>query len=333
MHHAPVNPPATQEENLLVALYQNLVRSRELEEQLTKLPGFHAGVGEEAVVVGTFFGLRDGEYCAPHYRGALMAAYMRGADLRRLIAGVLGKATSYSRGRVRGDICLPFQFRTLGMFSGVLGNPMNIATGMALAAKRRADGSAVVTSFGEGTSNIGAFHEALNLAACLTLPIVYVCQNNGYAMSTRTEYAIKGASVADRAAGYGMPGVRVDGNDVVAVFKAVQAALDRARAGQGPTLIDAHTYRLSGHYTGDTNFYQPAEEREAWMARDPVARLRADLLAQGVLSAERLDEMRSAAQAEVAAAIAAAQADPEAHLEALGPDDLYCPSHDARATA
>ncbi|PWJ84578.1 pyruvate dehydrogenase E1 component alpha subunit [Pseudaminobacter salicylatoxidans] len=321
------------DENLKVALYQNLVKSRELEEQLTELPGFHAGVGEEAVVVGSFFGLAEDEYCAPHYRGALMAAHMRGADLHRLIAGVLGKATSYNRGRVRGDICLPFQFRTLGMFSGVLGNPMNIATGMALAAKQRRDGKAVVTSFGEGTSNIGGFHEALNMAACLSLPIVYVCQNNGYAMSTRTEYAIKAASVADRAGGYGVPGVQVDGNDVLAVFEAVQSALQRARAGQGPTLIDARTYRLSGHYTGDTNFYQPAEEREQWIARDPVQRLRADLAAQGILDEVRLNEIRAAAHAEVAAAIAAAQADPEADLSALGTSDLYSPSQVEEAAA
>lgn len=321
------------DENLKVALYQNLVKARELEEQMTKLAGFHAGVGEEAVVVGAFFGLKEGEYCAPHYRGALTAAHMRGADLHRLIASVLGKATSYTRGRVRGDICLPFQFRTLGMFSGVLGNPMNIATGMALASKQRGDGTAVVTSFGEGTSNIGGFHEALNLAACLSLPIVYVCQNNGYAMSTRSEYSIKTGSVADRAQGYGIPGTEVDGNDVVAVFEAVQTALERARAGHGPTLIDARTYRLSGHYTGDNNHYQPADEREAWIARDPVARLRADLAASGILDEARMDEIRGAAHAEVAAAIAAAQADPEADLSALGPDDLYCPDDAERASA
>lgn len=317
--------------NLLVALYQTLVKSRALEEQLSKLPSFHAGVGEEAVVVGAFFGLKEQEYCAPHYRGAIMVAHMRGADLRRLVAGILGKATSYSRGRVRGDICLPFRHRTLGMFSGVLGNPLNIATGMALAARQEGSGRAVVTSFGEGTSNLGAFHESVNLAACLSLPVVYVCQNNGYAMSTRTEYAIKAASVADRAAGYGIPGLQVDGNDVVAVFAAVQSALDRARSGGGPTLIDARTYRISGHYTGDANAYQPAGERAAWLARDPVDRLRARLLAQGLMDETRLDEIRQAAGEEVAAAIASAQSDPEPGPEALGPDDLYCETPEAQA--
>ncbi len=312
------------DDNLLASLYENLVKSRAIEEQLSKLPAFHASIGEEAVVVGSFFGLRDDEYCAPHYRGAIMVAHMRGAELRRLMAGILGKATSYSRGRVRGDICLPFRHRTLGMFSGVLGNPLNIATGMALAARQEGRGRAVVTSFGEGTSNIGAFHESVNLAACLSLPVVYVCQNNGYAMSTRTEYAFKGASVADRAAGYGIPGAEVDGNDVVAVFTAVQAALDRARAGHGPTLIDARTYRISGHYTGDSNSYQPPAEREAWLARDPVARLRARLLAQGVMGEARLNDIRDDAAAEVAAALAAAQADPDAGLEALGAGDIYC---------
>ena len=224
-----------------------MAKGREIERLMTKLPGFHPGVGEEAVVVGSFFGLGDDDYIAPHYRGALLAAHMRGADIRRLVAGVLGKATSYSRGRVRGDICLPLKFNTLGMFSGVLGNPMNIATGIGLSAKMKGKQGVVVTSFGEGTSNLGAFHESINLAACLSLPVVYVCHNNGYAMSTRTEYAIKGASVANRALGYGIPGVQVDGNDVVAVHQAVQTAVARARAGEGPTLIDALTYRISGH--------------------------------------------------------------------------------------
>lgn len=314
----------TADHNLLVALYQLMVKGRELEELLTSLPGYHAGVGEEAVVVGSFFGLQEHEYCAPHYRGALLAAHMRGADLHRLIAGVLGKATSYSRGRVRGDICLPLKFKTLGMFSGVLGNPLGIATGMALSARQSTRKGTVVTTFGEGTSNLGIFHESVNLAACLSLPIVFVCQNNGYAMSTRTDYSIKAKSVADRAAGYGIPGIQVDGNDVVAVYEAVQTARDRARAGNGPTLIDAQTYRLSGHYTGDNNHYQPREEREFWVQRDPVARLQAQLLTLGILSDRRLAEIQQAAKEEIAAALAQATADPDASLEALGPDEIFC---------
>jgi TPP-dependent pyruvate/acetoin dehydrogenase alpha subunit len=310
--------------NLLVSLYQLLITGREMEEQLTKLPGYHAGLGEEAVVVGSFFGLHDQEYCAPHYRGALLAAHMRGADLHRLIASVLGKVTSYSRGRVRGDICLPLRFRTLGMFSGVLGNPLGIATGMALASKQSGQRGAVVTTFGDGTSNLGVFHESVNLAACLELPIVYVCQNNGYAMATRTEYAIKARSVADRAIGYGIPGAEVDGNDVVAVYEAVQTALDRARGGGGPTLIDARTYRISGHFTGDDNRYQPEVERDSWLKRDPVERLRARLLAQGVLDEDRLEDIRRQVSIEIAAAIEQAKSDPEPGLDVLGAGDAFC---------
>lgn len=314
----------TPDANLLTSLFHLLAKGRVLESLLGKLPGFHPGVGEEGVVVGSFFGLGDSDYIAPHYRGALLAAHIRGADLRRLIAGVLGKVTSYSRGRVRGDICLPLEFRTLGMFSGVLGNPLNISTGIALTASLDGKGSVVVTSFGEGTSNLGTFHESLNLAACLALPIVYVCQNNGYAMSTRTGYALKCASVADRAAGYGMPGVRVEGNDVVAMHQAVQAAVARARAGQGPTLIDAVTYRISGHYSADPNDYQPKDERAAWLAKDPLLQLKALLKEQGILTEAQLTDIEKAAEAEIAAAIAEAQGDPDPGLDVLGPDDLYC---------
>lgn len=315
----------TPDANLLTSLYHLVAKGRVLESLLGKLPGFHPGVGEEGVVVGAFFGLKDSDYIAPHYRGALLAAHMRGADLRRLIAGVLGKVTSYSRGRVRGDICLPLQFNTLGMFSGVLGNPLNISTGIALAASLDEKQGVVVTSFGEGTSNLGAFHESLNLASCLALPIVYICQNNGYAMSTRTEYALKCASVADRAQGYGMPGVRVEGNDVVAMHQAVQEAVARARAGEGPTLIDAVTYRISGHYSADPNDYQPKEERAVWLKKDPLLLLKAQLQAQGVMTDAQLAQIEKAAEAEITEAIAQAQADPDPGLEVLGPDDLYSP--------
>lgn len=314
----------TPDANMLISLYHLVAKGRVLESLLGKLPGFHPGVGEEGVVVGSFFGLKDSDYIAPHYRGALLAAHMRGADLRRLIAGVLGKVTSYSRGRVRGDICLPLEFNTLGMFSGVLGNPLNISTGIALTAALDGKGSVVVTSFGEGTSNLGAFHESLNLAACLSLPIVYVCQNNGYAMSTRTDYALKCAAVADRALGYGMPGVRVEGNDVVAMHQAVQAAVAKARAGGGPTLIDAVTYRISGHYSADPNDYQPKDEREAWLRKDPLLQLKTRLREQGVMTDAELDEIEKAAAAEITEAITQAQADPDPDLEVLGPDDLYC---------
>ncbi|MDR6758782.1 TPP-dependent pyruvate/acetoin dehydrogenase alpha subunit [Mycoplana sp. BE70] len=312
------------EDNTLISLYYLVAKGRELERQMTKLPGFHPGVGEEAVVVGSFFGLSDDDYIAPHYRGALLAAHMRGAEIRRLVAGVLGKATSYSRGRVRGDICLPLKFNTLGMFSGVLGNPMSIATGIGLSTKMKGNKGVVVTSFGEGTSNLGAFHESINLAACLALPVVYVCHNNGYAMSTRTEYAIKGASVANRALGYGIPGVQVDGNDVVAVHQAVQMAVARARAGEGPTLIDALTYRISGHYSADANSYQPAEEREAWLKKDPLDRIKARLLSRGALNEIQIAEIERSVVEEISAAIAEAQNDPDPDLDVLGPDDLYC---------
>lgn len=309
----------------LTSLYRWLTLGRQLEKTMTKLPGYHPGVGEEAVIVGSFFGLREDDYIAPHYRGALLAAHMRGADLRRLIAGVFGKATAYNRGRYRGDICMPLQFNTLGMFSGVLGASLNLATGIALTAKTRARGGVVVTTFGEGTSNLGAFHESINLAASLSLPIVYVCQNNRYAMSTPAQQAMRCRSVADRAVGYGIPGLQVDGNDVLAVHQAVQTSVSRARAGDGPSLIDAQTYRISGHYSADPAAYQVAAEREAWQQRDPLAQFRNQLLGRGLITEAAAITMDETAAADVNSALAQAEADPAPGPEALGLADLFAP--------
>jgi TPP-dependent pyruvate/acetoin dehydrogenase alpha subunit len=308
----------------MISLYKLVVRGRELEQQLTKLPGYHPAVGEEAVIVGSFFGLGKADYCVPHYRGALLAAHIRGADLRRLVAGIFGKATSYSRGRVRGDVCLPWEFGTLGLFSGVLGNSLNIAAGLALSEKVKQGKGAVVASFGEGSSNLGAFHESVNMAACLSLPIVYVCQNNQFAMSTRSDYSLKCNSVADRAPGYGIPGQRIDGNDVLAVHAAVQAALVRARAGDGPTLIEALTYRISGHFSADDNAYQPAAERETWLKKDPLDRIRETIRAQGLQSVDEQTAFEQDARAEIAAAIEQAQNDPDPDLDVLGAGDAFC---------
>ena len=316
----------------LTSLYRWLVLGRQLEKTMTKLPGYHPGVGEEAVIVGSFFGLREDDYIAPHYRGALVAAHMRGADLRRLIAGVLGKVTAYNRGRFRGDIYMPLQFNTLGMFSGVLGATLSIATGIALTAKVRARGDIVVTTFGEGTSNLGAFHESINLAASLSLPIVYVCQNNRYAMSTPAQQAMKCRSVADRAAGYGIPGLQVDGNDVLAVHQAVQTSVSRARAGGGPSLIDAQTYRISGHYSADPAVYQAAAEREAWQQRDPLALFRNRLLSGGLLNESSASAMDEAAATEVNSALAQAEADPPPGAEVLGLSDVFAPDNAEVAT-
>lgn len=308
----------------LLDLYRGMVLTRAVDRAIAREDGhWHGCEGEEAVVAGTYLALRRGDVVAPHYRGSLIAAHAQGADLRRLIAGVFGKATSYSRGRYRTDVCGPPEFNVIGLYSGALGPPLSYAAGAALAAKLDGRDDIALGVFGDGTSSRGDCHEAMNLAGALKLPIVFVCQNNQIAISTPSRDGVSAPAIADRGAGYGMPGLRVDGNDVVAVHDAVQAAAARARAGKGPSLIEALTYRARGHFVSDMADPRPAEEVAAWRARDPVALFYRRLVDEGVIDAAGLDEIDGAVGDEVAAALAAALADPPAEADALGAATVY----------
>jgi acetoin:2,6-dichlorophenolindophenol oxidoreductase subunit alpha len=310
----------------LLEIHRLLLMARRLEESFGGMHSYHPALGEEAIVVGSFFGLQDNDYIAPHYRGALTAAYIRGADLRRLIAGVHGKATAYNGGRFRGDICMPIEFNVIGMFSGILGSSVGLAVGAALSLKLRGSSNVAIATFGEGTSNLGGIHEAINLAASLVLPIVFVCQNNQYAMSMNSREAMKCKSVADRALGYGIPGAQVDGNDVLSVHAEVQAAVQRARSGAGPTLIEALTYRVGGHRSGERVLYQDAEERQRWQGRDPLLRLQDGLKERGLLDEPAIEDANIRVSTELKEAISLAEADPEPPNIVGGPEDVFAPS-------
>jgi TPP-dependent pyruvate/acetoin dehydrogenase alpha subunit len=197
---------------------------------------------------------------------------MRGADAAAIAASVFGTAESASGGNWRGDICPTPGNRMIGMFSGSLGTTVAYATGAALHLSRLEQGSVAVCAFGDGTANAGIVSESLNLASMLSLPIVYICQDNQYATSLPASRAIAGGSVTARAAGFGIHGVDVDGNDLNAVLGARDAAVERARNGGGPTLLHALTYRMGGHYMNDPESYRPAEEVAAWRQRDPLVR-------------------------------------------------------------
>ena len=312
----------------LLSAYRYMVMGRMVEEAITKIKGnYHPAIGEEAVIVGTFYNLRKDDVIVPHYRGALIAYMMRGASLRRLFAGILGKETSYTRGRYRGDIWGPLELNIIGMYAGALGPTLSLATGAALAAKLKKTDSVAVVSFGDGTSNRGDFHEAINLASVLKLPIVYVCQNNQFAVSTPACKALGCHSVADRAIGYGIPGVNVDGNDVAAVHEAVKEAANMARKGSGPTLIQALTYRVGGHMVADPAVYRPAEEAEEWRKKDPIARLQKELINIGVLAEREIEGMRKNMEEEISAAVKQAEGDPLPGEQVLGLDDVFAPAN------
>jgi pyruvate dehydrogenase E1 component alpha subunit len=201
--------------------------------------------------------------------------------------------------------------------TGIVGSSMPIANGLALAAQMRDDKRVTVAYFGDGASNIGAFHESLNLASIWKLPVVFVCQNNGYGEHTRYAAATAVAHVADRAVAYQMPGVTVDGNDPLAVYAAAKSAIARARAGDGPTLIEATTFRFNGHVLGDTDAYMDKGEKAAAMAQDPVPRYRAWLIQNQVTDEPTLSALESAISRELDAAVEFALSSPVPELREL----------------
>jgi len=194
--------------------------------------------------------------------------------------------------------------------TGIVGSSMPIANGLALAAQIRGEKRVAVAYFGDGASNIGAFHEALNMAALWKLPVLFVCQNNGYGEHTRNDLATAAAKISDRAFGYQMPGVTVDGNDPLAVYEAAKTAVERARAGAGPTLIEARTFRFFGHVFGDADAYMGKGEKEAAMARDPVPAFRAWLIANAHASEAQLAALETGIERKIDEAVQFALSSP-----------------------
>jgi TPP-dependent pyruvate/acetoin dehydrogenase alpha subunit len=276
----------------------------------------HPAIGQEATAVGACGALRRGDYVTSTHRGHghFLA---RGADPRRIMAELFGKATGYSRGRGGSQLMADFSLGFLGA-NGITGGSIPIATGAGLSARLRGTGRVALCFFGDGASNQGTFHESLNMAGLWKLPVVYLCENNGYAMSTAVRDAVPVPHIADRAAGYGIPGVAVDGNDLLAVRAAVAAACTRARALEGPTLIECKTYRLSGHSRGDPRKYRTPEEEQAWWARDPILRFRDWLRGRGWLSRADDARLRREVKQQVADAVRYARTSPDPDPATVG---------------
>jgi acetoin:2,6-dichlorophenolindophenol oxidoreductase subunit alpha len=276
--------------------------------------------GEEATVVGSFIDLEPADAVAPHYRDPFVVYLMRGAEMWRLASQVLGKVAGYNKGR-SVPFNGPVELNVVPWVAGDLGTTLGTATGAALAFQQEGSQRVCVCSFGDGTANRGDVHEALNLAACWRLPIVYVCQNNGWAISQPVGTYMAG-SIASRAAGYGMPGACVDGNDVDAVRQAVAEAVARARTGEGPSLIEARTWRWRGHWAGDPQEYRTAEVEPADV-EDPLDLYGHRLLSSGLAALEALERIHAEVEAEVRAAIERAAAAPDPTAQDLGLEDVY----------
>ena len=271
-----------------VAIYRRMLVIRKFEERAAQcfaageIPGFiHLCIGQEASAVGVCAPLRPEDLVASNHRGH-GHCLAKGADPGLLMAELFGRLTGYCRGKGGSMHLCHVPLGILGT-NGVVGAGIPIAVGTALASRLRGTGQVTVAFFGDGAANTGAAHEALNLASVWGLPVLFVCENNMYAEFTPQATHSKVASIAARAPAYGLPGVVVDGNDVLAVRAAALEAIERARRGDGPTLLETLTYRLRGHHEGDPMTYRTKEELEQWRARAPIALFRAWLLGQGHL--------------------------------------------------
>jgi pyruvate dehydrogenase E1 component alpha subunit len=302
-----------------VQIYRWMAISRELGAAIAALNGhWFSAEGEEAALVGAFCDLRSDDIMAPHYRDPFVVYLMRGAEMWRLVAQALGKGSGYNKGR-SVPFTGPVDHRIVPWVAGDLGTSIGVATGAALAIQQEGSTRVCVCSFGDGTANRGDFHESINLAAIWRLPIVYVCQNNGWAISQRARTYLP-APVAARGAGYGIPGVAVDGLDVEAVRQVVGAAVARARAGEGPTLIEARTRRVGGHNVADKATYRRPEENQG---DDPLDLYAIRLHECGEATAATLQVIRNEAAREVAAAVERARTASAAGDSELGLEEVY----------
>jgi len=270
--------------------------------------GVYTSRGQEAITVGTAIQLVDGDVVTPTHRD-FAAHVIRGLPLKDIFCNWLGRVGAPTRGRDGGPHLGDIRRGIIAPVSPV-GAWCAVACGAAMALKRAGKGNIALTFFGEGTSARGDIHEAMNLAAVMKLPVVFVCNNNAWAYSTpvEKEYAVK--SLAVRGPAYGMPGVSVDGNDVLAVYAAAQKAMARARVGKGPSLIECRTFRMTGHSAHDNAEYVPEKLKRQWEKKDPIDRFQKLLLTRRVMTRERVAALDTAIQRELDEAIAQAEASP-----------------------
>jgi len=292
----------------LVEMFRKMAEIRFFEEKVFELyaqnlvPGtIHLYLGEEAVAVGVCSALNEKDYIISTHRGH-GHCIAKGADLNRTMAEILGKRTGYCKGKGGSMHIADFNIGMLGA-TAVVGAGLPIAVGAALSAKLRKTSQIVACFFGDGASNQGTFHEAINMAATWRLPVIFVCENNLYAMGTRQSQVMSIENISDRAAAYGIPGTTADGNDVLAVYETTKKAVEHARNGNGPTLIECKTYRLKGHSRVDPAKYRPKQEVEEWLAKDPIKRLKTQLLETETLTEAEIQKIEQEAQTKIEEAV------------------------------
>jgi len=314
--------------DLLLEMYRRMLRIRYFEEDVITMVergeivgAAHSYIGEEAVAVGACLALKDDDYITGNHRshGHPIA---KGGNVKGAMAEILGKSTGYCKGKGGSMHLADFSIGILGE-SGILGSALPTACGAALASKLRGDGRVTIPFFGDGSTNEGSFHETMNLASVWTLPMVFVCENNQYAVTTNFRETVAVENIADRASAYNMPGILVDGQDVVAMNEAVAQAVGRARAGLGPSLVEGRTYRYRDHSEGLNRIvrpYRPEEEVEYWKGRDPLVIHKNKLLEQQIATIQELEDIENETRSLIAEAVEFARESPYPEPEALTQD-------------
>ena len=296
-------------------MYKTMVTIRRFEEQSKreadagKLRGMHSSIGQEAVPTGVCAHLRDDDYVLGTHRSH-HHCIAKGLDLKQMMAELLGKSTGTNKGKGGTMHIADINKGMLGA-NGIVGSNIPVATGVGLSAKVRGTDQVSVVFFGDGASNQGTLHEAMNLAGIWKLPVLFICENNRYAEATPFEYSVAGESIAARAEGYGMPAIVADGQSVLEMYEIAGEAVKRARAGEGPTFIEAQTYRYHGHFGADDPLaYRTQEEEDYYEARDCIATMAAYLIENDLATQEDLDAVDQQALSDVEEAIKFANESP-----------------------
>ena len=311
---------------LLGQFYRTMLTIRSFEKKVEEkflageIPGFvHLYIGEEAIATGVMANLTKEDHIQSTHRGH-GHTIAKGADLKRMMAEIFGKREGCCKGKGGSMHIADFSVGMLGA-NGVVGGGFNLATGAALASKMQGKDTVAVVFFGDGASNRGTFHEAANMAAVWKLPVVFVCENNQYASTTPYRTTTSVEDIAVRAAGYGMPGVIVDGNDVFAVYEESQKLIERARRGEGPSLLECKTYRVKGHFVGDPERYRTKDEvQKVCESNDPIDRFECTVLDGKLFSREELDAIKASAGKEVEEALELARNAEEPEVSELFAD-------------
>ncbi|BDF79095.1 thiamine pyrophosphate-dependent dehydrogenase E1 component subunit alpha [Pyramidobacter piscolens] len=328
IHKEPTVPVGKYSKKLLTELYGKMVTIRLFEQTVEshflagEIPGFvHLYIGEEAIAAGIMANLTNRDYIESTHRGH-GHTIAKGADLKRMMAEIFGKATGYCKGKGGSMHIADFSIGMLGA-NGIVGGGYTLAVGAGLATKLSGEDKVSVVFFGDGASNRGTFHEALNMAAIWQLPVLFVCEMNQWASTTPYRTTTSVENIADRCQGYSIPGYVVDGNDVLAVYEAAKDIVADIRAGKGPALLECKTYRIKGHFVGDPEKYRTKEEvQHEFETNNPITRFEEKVLKAGALTQADLDAVYKQAEQEIAEALKFAKESPEPAPEAIY-EDLY----------